>query len=69
MAREADSSRSDSEPPRAKVEPLWEVKHTVGEGPSIYRNHCNTCGAKLGVQHAAHCHLTGEVVAFSGVRR
>lgn len=50
-------------------QPLYDDESVIAPPTkSIYRDHCNTCGAERGDQHLEHCHLTGEVVAWSGVR-
>lgn len=44
------------------------VRLGIEPSPHVYRrDYCNACGAACGNRHQDHCHLTGEVVRWSGI--
>lgn len=40
----------------------------MADKPTVYRDYCNTCGAKRDEQHKPRCHVRGVVGAWSGIQ-
>jgi hypothetical protein len=51
----------------AAVEQYDDERERLAAQGKVYRDYCNTCGAKRNDQHEERCPVNGVVVAWSGI--